>query len=280
MLAAAMAAVALTLFVGRNADAQGFAPPSLGGPAAPGTAPLRGPPVTPVQPPAIAEIGQSADGAVTYLATGYAPSSAGAASLGGTAYGEFNIRFGGFCLDSALATLTPSGVSANSTAWSYDVTAVSVALVEDAPKGSCKYTVRVNYAVSLTGAVTLNQVQYTLFLKGHAVTAGLAASPSSGRPTGGATRVATPEKRRHEQDARSTGRQTMAAADDAASPPKTFIYHRHSALVIATHWINFACIVLLLMSGMAIFNAHPALYWGAQSDFANPLLNLASRRRR
>src|SRR5689334_10196579 len=56
--------------------------------------------------------------------------------------------------------------------------------------------------------------------------------------------------------------------------PKKFMYHRHSALVRATNWINVARIVRLLMSGMAIFNAHPALYLGAQSDFANPLLNL------
>jgi thiosulfate reductase cytochrome b subunit len=60
----------------------------------------------------------------------------------------------------------------------------------------------------------------------------------------------------------------------AEEQQRKFVYHRHSALVRATHWINVACIVLLLMSGMAIFNAHPALYWGAQSDFANPLLNL------
>ncbi len=56
--------------------------------------------------------------------------------------------------------------------------------------------------------------------------------------------------------------------------PKKFMYHRHSALVRAAHWINVACIVLLLMSGMGIFNAHPALYLGHQSDFANPILNL------
>jgi thiosulfate reductase cytochrome b subunit len=64
-----------------------------------------------------------------------------------------------------------------------------------------------------------------------------------------------------------------APAPPADARPK-FIYHRHSALVRATHWINVACIALLLLSGMAIFNAHPALYLGDQSDFANPFLNL------
>jgi thiosulfate reductase cytochrome b subunit len=49
---------------------------------------------------------------------------------------------------------------------------------------------------------------------------------------------------------------------------------RHTLLVRLTHWINALAIVFLLMSGMAIFNAHPALYLGAASDFAHPLLNL------
>jgi thiosulfate reductase cytochrome b subunit len=69
------------------------------------------------------------------------------------------------------------------------------------------------------------------------------------------------------------------AAERTKRPPahaevQRFTYHRHSALVRATHWINVVCIGLLLISGMAIFNAHPALYLGDQSDFANPLLNL------
>jgi len=72
--------------------------------------------------------------------------------------------------------------------------------------------------------------------------------------------------------ARAADRAPASGAQTAA--PKKFLYHRHSVLVITTHWINFACVVLLLMSGMAIFNAHPGLYWGAQSTFADPLLNL------
>jgi thiosulfate reductase cytochrome b subunit len=63
-------------------------------------------------------------------------------------------------------------------------------------------------------------------------------------------------------------------ATSIETQPKKFSYYRHSALVRATHWINLACIVLLLMSGMAIFNAHPALYLGNQSAFSEPLLNL------
>jgi thiosulfate reductase cytochrome b subunit len=40
------------------------------------------------------------------------------------------------------------------------------------------------------------------------------------------------------------------------------VIRRHSITVRMTHWLNVLCFVLLLMSGLAIFNAHPALYWG------------------
>lgn len=47
---------------------------------------------------------------------------------------------------------------------------------------------------------------------------------------------------------------------------------RHSPLVRITHWVNVACLLVLLMSGLQIFNAHPALYWGQASDFQRPVL--------
>src|SRR6476660_5368278 len=40
------------------------------------------------------------------------------------------------------------------------------------------------------------------------------------------------------------------------------IIFRHSLAVRLTHWINVLCLALLLMSGLSIFNYHPALYWG------------------
>lgn len=52
------------------------------------------------------------------------------------------------------------------------------------------------------------------------------------------------------------------------------VLHRHSRLVRVTHWINALCLVLLLASGLQIFNAHPALYWGDKSDFSHPILAL------
>jgi thiosulfate reductase cytochrome b subunit len=48
--------------------------------------------------------------------------------------------------------------------------------------------------------------------------------------------------------------------------------YRHGMLVRATHWINAACIFILVPSGIQILNAHPALYWGLQSTFADPWL--------
>ncbi len=53
---------------------------------------------------------------------------------------------------------------------------------------------------------------------------------------------------------------------------------RHSAIVRITHWVNFLCLTILLMSGLQIFNAHPALYWGQASDFEHPLIAMAPYR--
>ena len=42
-------------------------------------------------------------------------------------------------------------------------------------------------------------------------------------------------------------------------------YYRHSAPVRMMHWSNAVLLAILLMSGLNIFNAHPALYWGKSS---------------
>lgn len=52
---------------------------------------------------------------------------------------------------------------------------------------------------------------------------------------------------------------------------------RHSLPVRLTHWINVAAFLLLLASGLQIFNAHPALYWGHASDFARPWISMTAR---
>ena len=56
-------------------------------------------------------------------------------------------------------------------------------------------------------------------------------------------------------------------------------FRRHSGLVRVTHWVNALCFIFLLMSGLQIFNAHPALYIGAQSDFDDPTISISARRR-
>jgi thiosulfate reductase cytochrome b subunit len=55
-------------------------------------------------------------------------------------------------------------------------------------------------------------------------------------------------------------------------------FYRHPVLVRVTHWLNAGVLLIMLMSGLQIFNAHPALYWGRQSDFAHPLLSLTGMR--
>lgn len=37
---------------------------------------------------------------------------------------------------------------------------------------------------------------------------------------------------------------------------------RHALSTRLWHWLNFACLVILFMSGLNISNAHPWLYWG------------------
>jgi Ni/Fe-hydrogenase b-type cytochrome subunit len=52
------------------------------------------------------------------------------------------------------------------------------------------------------------------------------------------------------------------------------VIYRHRLPVRIMHWVNVLCLVVLLGSGLQIFNAHPALYWGADSRDATLLLQL------
>jgi len=45
--------------------------------------------------------------------------------------------------------------------------------------------------------------------------------------------------------------------------------YRHTLAVRITHWVNVLCLTLLLMSGLQIFNAHPALYIGKRRGFGS-----------
>src|SRR5438105_12899916 len=55
-------------------------------------------------------------------------------------------------------------------------------------------------------------------------------------------------------------------------------YYRHRLPVRIMHWINVVCLTVLFMSGLNIFNAHPALNWGKSSyDGTEPLLDIGAR---
>jgi thiosulfate reductase cytochrome b subunit len=52
--------------------------------------------------------------------------------------------------------------------------------------------------------------------------------------------------------------------------------YRHRLWVRVAHWVNLVCMAVLLMSGLQIFNAHPALYWGESSRFDDPILSVGA----
>jgi thiosulfate reductase cytochrome b subunit len=49
------------------------------------------------------------------------------------------------------------------------------------------------------------------------------------------------------------------------SVSKGYPYYRHSFPVRIMHWSNVVLLAILLMSGLNIYDAHPALYWGKSS---------------
>ena len=60
-----------------------------------------------------------------------------------------------------------------------------------------------------------------------------------------------------------------------ASSPS--VIYRHHLPVRVMHWVNVVCLVILLMSGLQIFNAHPALYWGDDSRDSTRVMQIASK---
>ena len=54
--------------------------------------------------------------------------------------------------------------------------------------------------------------------------------------------------------------------------PANFDYYRHTLPIRIFHWLNVIALVVLLMSGLQIFNAHPALNWGKSSYDGRPAL--------
>ncbi len=54
----------------------------------------------------------------------------------------------------------------------------------------------------------------------------------------------------------------------AAPAPKSGVVYRHRISTRIWHWTNALVLLVMLMSGLMIFNAHPRLYWGEYG--ANP----------
>jgi len=82
----------------------------------------------------------------------------------------------------------------------------------------------------------------------------------------------------------------MSSADAASAPPPRipgwvrkalglapegphYAFFRHPLLIRITHWFNAIVLFVMLLSGLQIFNAHPALYWGKTADFDHPILS-------
>ena len=59
-----------------------------------------------------------------------------------------------------------------------------------------------------------------------------------------------------------------------ASAPVVERIYRHRLPVRISHWLNVPCLIILIMSGLQIFNAHPALYWDDRSDREHPLFSI------
>ena len=68
----------------------------------------------------------------------------------------------------------------------------------------------------------------------------------------------------------------VGAHADATAPHYSF--YRHRLPVRIMHWTNAVVLAVMLMSGLQIFNAHPALYWGATSTFDTPAFALKAQR--
>ena len=71
----------------------------------------------------------------------------------------------------------------------------------------------------------------------------------------------------------ATATRAAAAATDAVAKRR---FYRHRLPVRVMHWINVVCMTILLMSGLNIFNAHPALYWGQGSTFERPWVSIGA----
>ena len=65
---------------------------------------------------------------------------------------------------------------------------------------------------------------------------------------------------------------------EAPTPPTRQIAYRHRLPTRMWHWVNALTVIVMLMSGLMIFNAHPHLYWGQfGANFDHPWLSFRGR---
>jgi thiosulfate reductase cytochrome b subunit len=68
------------------------------------------------------------------------------------------------------------------------------------------------------------------------------------------------------------------AEEGLALPRPRLLVTRHALITRLTHWINLICVTILLMSGLQIFNAHPALYLGqAGADSSKAIFEIGAK---
>ena len=74
----------------------------------------------------------------------------------------------------------------------------------------------------------------------------------------------------------TTGSLTQGNAGTTPRKP-AYLFYRHTIPVRVLHWLNALIMLVMLMSGLQIFNAHPALYWGNGADFDHPFVSLTAQ---
>ncbi len=64
--------------------------------------------------------------------------------------------------------------------------------------------------------------------------------------------------------------QTMSDSKPVKGPIGGDLVRRHRLSTRVWHWINALAVLVMLMSGLMIFNAHPRLYWGEYGANSDP----------
>jgi thiosulfate reductase cytochrome b subunit len=70
--------------------------------------------------------------------------------------------------------------------------------------------------------------------------------------------------------------ETQSATDSVAVQPPAWTIYRHRLPVRIMHWINAICLFVMIGSGLSIFDAHPHLYWGQQSNFGHATFEIVA----